>query len=67
MTIVAVIFYLLCIDSIAANLVAMFGQKWYLKHFRLVSRVFPPAKGWALYYLLLVLFIGWLALQAGFL
>ena len=67
MTIVAVIFYLLCIDSIAANFVAMFGQKWYLKHFRLVSRVFPPAKGWALYYLLLVLFIGWLALQAGFL
>ncbi|MDR3572172.1 MAG: hypothetical protein P4L81_08400 [Candidatus Pacebacteria bacterium] len=67
MTIDAFIFYLLCIDSIAANMVAMFGQKWYFKHFRLVSRVFPPAPGWALYYLVLVLWIGWLSLRAGLL
>jgi len=67
MSIEAIIFYLLCVDSIGANLVAMFGQKWYLKHFRLISRIFPPAKGWALYYLILTLLIGWLTMKAGLL
>ncbi len=67
MTIAAIIFYLLCLDSISANLVAMFGQRWYYKHFRSISRIFPPAEGWALYYLILVAWIGWLTYTAGLL
>lgn len=58
MSIEVIIFYLLLIDSVGANLVVWFGERWYTKHFRLISRVFPPAKGWALYYLILVLWIG---------
>ncbi len=51
MLIEKIIFYLLLIDSIGCNLVVWFGNKWYTKHFRWLSRFFPPAKGWALYYL----------------
>lgn len=53
-----IIFYLILVDSVSANLIVWFGPKWYIKHFRTISRVFPPAKGWALYYLVLVLWIG---------
>jgi len=62
-----VIFFLLLIDSLSANFLVWFGADWYLHHFRLISRFFPPARGWALYYLLLVLWIGWLTHLAGFL
>ena len=65
MNIEVIIFYLLLIDSIGANLVVLFGPKWYTKHFRLISRVFPPAEGWALYYLILVLWIGSILWRAG--
>lgn len=67
MSIEAIIFYLLVIDSVSANLVALFGQKWYARHFRIFSRWFPPAEGWALYYLILVLWIGSLLLRLGLL
>ncbi len=63
MSIEAIIFYLLVIDSVSANVIVLFGEKWYLKHFRIFSRWFPPAEGWALYYLLLVLWIGTLLLR----
>lgn len=65
MSIEAIIFYLLLIDSLGCNLITLFGERWYVKHFRLFSRLFPPAKGWALYYLLLVLWIGSLLYRAG--
>lgn len=61
MNIEIVIFYLLLIDSIVANLLAWFGEVWYLKHFRLMSRYFPLTRGWTTYYLVLVLIIGYLA------
>lgn len=65
MTIEIIIFYLLLIDSLGCNLVVWFGEKWYTKHFRLISRFFPPAKGWSLYYLILVLWIGSLISRVG--
>ncbi len=65
MSIEAIIFYLLLLDSIGCNLVVLFGEEWYTKHFRIISRFFPPAKGWALYYLILVLWIGSLLYRAG--
>lgn len=56
-----IIFYLLLIDSIGANLLTWggVGDKWY-KNLRLVSRYFPATKGWTTYYLILVLWIGYL-------
>lgn len=65
MSIEAVIFYLLLIDSLSANLIVWFGEVWYIKHFRIFSRFFPPAKGWALYYLILVLWVGSLLYRSG--
>lgn len=53
-----ILFYLILIDSISANIFAMFGERWYVHHFRHISRLFPLAKGWTLYYLVLVLWIG---------
>ncbi len=54
-----IVFYLLLIDSIGANLLSWGGQrKWYQKNFRIFSRYFPATRGWTTYYLILVLFIG---------
>ena len=58
--IIQIIFWVLLLDSVVANIVAWGFRGWYLKHFRLVSRYFPVAKGWTTYYLILVLYIGYL-------
>lgn len=60
-----IVFYLLLIDSVSCNLIVWLGQRWYTKHFRLFSRLFPPAKGWAFYYLVLVIWIGTLVYRAN--
>ena len=57
-TLEAIVFYLLLIDAISCNFLVLFGSGWYLHHFRTISRWFPPAEGWALYYLVLVLWAG---------
>jgi len=53
-----IIFFLLLVDSIGCILIFWLGEKWYVKHFRWLSRIFPPAKGWAFYYFILMLWIG---------
>lgn len=54
-----IVFYLLLIDSLGANLLSWGGQrKWYQKNFRIFSRYFPATRGWTTYYLILVIFIG---------
>jgi len=66
MTWEAIIFYLLLLDSVSCNLFAWTGkEKWYTKHFRALSRQFPLTKGWAAYYLILVLWIGSLLYRVG--
>lgn len=65
MTIEAILFYILLIDAISCNLVVLFGPEWYGKHFRIFSRWFPPAKGWALYYLVLILWVGSFLYRGG--
>ncbi len=61
-----IIFYLLLIDSIGANLMAWSNKrKWYHKHFRIISRYFPIARGWSTYYLVLVIFIGFTLYSFG--
>ncbi len=65
MTIEGFIFYLLLLDSLTANAIAWWGEQWYSRHFRVSSRLFPVTKPWALYYLVLVLWIGSLLYRAG--
>ena len=55
-----VVFWILLVDAIGANIVAWPGNSWYKEHFRLFSRWFPATKGWTALYLALVLFIGYL-------
>lgn len=53
-----IIFYILLADSIIANLIALFGRRWYMQHFQILSRGFPLTRAWAIAYLALVLWIG---------
>jgi hypothetical protein len=65
MSIEAIIFYVLLIDAIGANIIVRARRDWYVHHFRTISRWFPPAEGWVLYYLILVLWVGSLLYRAG--
>lgn len=54
-----IIFYILLIDAIGANLMAWGGaQKWWQVHLTPIARFLPLAKGWTTYYLILVLIMG---------
>lgn len=57
---IVVVFYLLLFDSIVVNILAWSGSEWYIKHFRIFSRYFPITKGWAVWYFILTLWIGFL-------
>lgn len=57
----AILFYLMLIDSIGANLMSFGGGRaWYQRNFRIISRYLPITKGWTIAYLALVLYIGYL-------
>lgn len=62
MSFAEIVFYVLLIDSIGANLVSWvgLGDEWYKQNLRIFSRYFPATKGWTSYYFLLVLWIGYL-------
>lgn len=66
MTIESIIFYLLLVDSVSTNIFALVGESWYVHHFRTISRWFPLGKGWTIYYLVLVLWIGTLLYRLGY-
>jgi len=54
-----IIFYLLLIDAIGANVISWLGfRKWYQGNLSFFARYFPATKGWTTYYFVLVLFIG---------
>lgn len=63
-TVELIIFWLLLLDSVSCNFIFWFGRKWYVHHFRTISRVFPPSKGWAAVYLVAVLLLGFLLLSS---
>jgi hypothetical protein len=66
MNVEAIIFWLLLIDAIGANLVAWSGyREWFTKNFKPLSRFFPLTRGWTTYYLVLVLFSGYLLWKFG--
>ena len=55
-----IIFYILLLDSIGANIATWFFSKQYKKKFKWFAKRFPLAKGWCLWYLILVLWVGYL-------
>lgn len=61
-----IITLVLLIDAIGANIVAWSpGRTWLLEHARSFSRYFPVTKGWALWYLLLVLWTLYVIYRLG--
>lgn len=60
-TIQTVVFYLLLIDSIVVSIIALAGREWYVSRFPTVSRYLPITKAWAIIYMALVLWIGFVS------
>ncbi|MEX0932481.1 MAG: hypothetical protein WDZ77_00045 [Candidatus Pacearchaeota archaeon] len=54
----ALIWYLLLIDSVFANIFSWCCSVSYKKKFKKLTKIFPASKGWALLYLVLVLWVG---------
>jgi hypothetical protein len=66
MNIEVIIWYLILVDSIMANVMVWFSpkfMKWYKKMW--FSKLFPVTKGWCVYYLILVIWIGYLLYRMG--
>lgn len=56
----AIIFYLVFIDAVIAMLIAWSGRGEMMnRKLGLLSRFLPITRGWTLYYLILVLWIGY--------
>ena len=62
-----IIWYLLLIDAIGANIVSWFFASWYKKQFKGWTKHFPASKGWSVYYLVLVLWVGYALSRLGML
>ena len=60
-----IIFYILLVDSIGANIIAWFFQKWYKEQSAWLWKHLPATKAWAAWYLVLVLWIGYLLYRLG--
>jgi len=65
-TIEGILWYLVFVDSIFANLIVWFFPNWYEKKFKNMSKYFPTNKGWSLLYLVLVLWIGYALSRLGY-
>ncbi len=59
----ALIWYFFALDAIGANICAWFCHDWVQKTFPRIYKHFPIRKGWAAYYLVLVLWIGFVLLR----
>jgi len=60
----SIIFYVLLIDAIGANVLAWSnGQRWWQRHMNLIARYMPLARGWTVYYLVLILLMGALLIR----
>lgn len=55
----SIIFYLLLIDAIGANILAWStSTQWWHQHMPVISRYFPMVRGWTTYYLILIVLMG---------
>jgi hypothetical protein len=61
----AIIFYVILLDAIMANFVALFASKWYNKTFKRLSKVLPLTKAWAAIYLFFILWVGSVLYRLG--
>ena len=61
----AIIWWGFLIDSLGANFMAWFFPGWYKKKFKGFWRHLPVTRGWALFYLVLVLWVGWALWRLG--
>jgi len=65
-TLESILFYILLIDAIGANLMAWGGgQRWWQQNLSLFARYLPLARGWTTYYLLLVVIMGIMLFRLG--
>jgi hypothetical protein len=65
MVIEAIIYYLVFIDSVIANLGSWFFPKWYKENFKSFSKFLPMTRGWTAVYLILVLWLGFALWRLG--
>lgn len=61
----AIIYYAFLLDSVGANVLAWCFPKWYKKKFKGFWKHLPVTKPWAVFYLALVLWIGYCLLRLG--
>jgi len=68
MTFEAIIYYLILIDAIGANITVWFFSKWYKKNMHKgIVKHFPASKGWTAWYLILMLWVGYALSRLGIL
>jgi hypothetical protein len=60
MSIIKIIFWLLLVDSLIGNFIAWTKYREYFNNMHFFKRYLPITKGWMIWYLVLVLFIGYL-------
>ncbi len=60
MAITQIIFWFLLIDSLIGNYIAWTKYQEHFNKLQFFKRYLPISKGWMAWYLILVLFIGWL-------
>lgn len=62
----SIVFYILLIDAIGANLLAWSGgQHWWKQNLAPLSRFMPLARGWTTYYFIIVVVMGIMLCRAG--
>ncbi len=65
-TVESIIYYLVLLDAIGANITVWCCAKWYKKNMHKgIVKHFPASKGWAAWYLVLVLWVGYALTRLG--
>ena len=54
----SIVWWVFLLDSVGANIMAWCFPNWYKKEFKGFWKHFPVTKGWALFYLVLILWVG---------
>ena len=61
----AIIWFAFLADSIGANIFSWCCAKWYKKKFKKFHKILPVTKAWTLFYLVLVLWVGFALYRLG--
>jgi len=67
LTLEGIVWLVLLIDSVGAVLTAYFFRKQYKSKFKGIANHFPATKGWTLFYLALMIWIGTIMYRSGLL